>query len=283
MSIYQPKSIKELYYNTGPAEKLKGFVVACQPVLLYGGPGVGKSSSVYAVANELDYSVQEVNGSDARGKEKMAALLDRCNMNTLRDKEVIYFIDEVDGISAWSPVEELLVRSRHPVVLAANEVWKIPDNVKNRCNQLKYDDPPLGAVSNLVRDMSTKLGVKPHYELLTKGVDFRSGLLLGIYGGSRQQTSDPFKDTENLVRNGVVPAAPNPQLTLYLMDNASTFFYGSKLVEYELVLAQVDLIKRSSLISRELIMSQFRAMRSGRVLYPHYLKRIGILRRSKKK
>ena len=257
------------------------YVKAKQPVLIHGPPGCGKTSSVHVIANELDWNLDSTNGSDERSKAKLTSILERARMKSL-DKETIYLIDECDGISAWDPIEQLLTKSKHPVVLICNDVWKVPDKIKNRCNQVKYLEPILMAVSQLVQKVAADKGIKqPHFDLLFKGVDFRAGLLEGIYGGARHQHTDNFHEVERMFKDGIIPENPDPALLVWLLDNAPRFLYGSKLIEYILVLSRVDLIRKEGIVDRNAILAQFRSQRSDRVLYPNFLKRGTVLRRHK--
>jgi len=70
-------------------------------VVLYGGPGVGKTSLAYAIAAELDAEILELNASDLRDKEKINEIIKPASEQMpLFKRNKVILIDEVDGISA---------------------------------------------------------------------------------------------------------------------------------------------------------------------------------------
>ena len=66
---YRPINLRELLLPTEDKNKIVDYVRRKKPLLLAGPPGVGKTSTVYAVARELDYDVVDINSSDSRNKE----------------------------------------------------------------------------------------------------------------------------------------------------------------------------------------------------------------------
>jgi len=80
---YRPKSIKEMIgFESSIITKIKNFLENFEnkimsgklstkerAILLEGPPGVGKTTIVYAIANDLGYSVVELNASDTRTEE----------------------------------------------------------------------------------------------------------------------------------------------------------------------------------------------------------------------
>ncbi|MCL5067949.1 MAG: AAA family ATPase, partial [Thaumarchaeota archaeon] len=75
----RPQNISELVGNEQArlqlVKWLKNWKVGSKPILLMGPPGVGKSTSIYAVTREFGYSVIEYNASDVRTRDDLRAAL----------------------------------------------------------------------------------------------------------------------------------------------------------------------------------------------------------------
>jgi replication factor C large subunit len=108
-------------------------------VLLEGPPGIGKTTVVYAIANDLGYNVVETNASDARTEaaiqKKLSQTVNSANLMSFmkpqkaedsRDPKKIILIDEVDGISGQSDrgglaaLIKIIEKSHVPIIMTCN-------------------------------------------------------------------------------------------------------------------------------------------------------------------
>ena len=129
----RPKKISSLVGNEQArlelVKWLKNWKVGAKPVLLQGPPGVGKSTSIHAVAHEYGYSVLEYNASDVRTRKKLAELLGPMLENTSifgdQDKYLV-FLDEIDGLSGRQDyagmdyILDFIEGASVPVAMASN-------------------------------------------------------------------------------------------------------------------------------------------------------------------
>lgn len=102
-------------------------------VLLEGPPGVGKTSIVYALANDLNLQVIETNASDTRTRDALEKKLkettkSRDIMDFLKQpRQKLILIDEVDGVygnrdrGAIPTILELIQNTQFPIIMCANE------------------------------------------------------------------------------------------------------------------------------------------------------------------
>lgn len=140
--IYRPKNLNELVGQDGLALTLRRWAdswIAGKPayrcVFEHGPPGTGKTSSVFALANEKNYDVVEVNASDFRtAKELVKELWSSIYFTPSKeDKPNIILIDEVDGIlgdkrtakKAFLALEELIEATKCPIIFTCNEEYDI--------------------------------------------------------------------------------------------------------------------------------------------------------------
>jgi replication factor C large subunit len=151
---YRPKSIADVIGNeeakTAFVEWLKNKRHTKKAVLLYGPPGVGKTTLVNAAAHEFGFRVIEMNASDTRSEKAIKAVAGPATAFVALDtfstesKGNILFMDEVDGIAGnedrggVSAILKIIDTSQIPVIMAAND----PDIEKLR---------PLKKVSGLIR------------------------------------------------------------------------------------------------------------------------------------
>jgi replication factor C large subunit len=100
---YHPHRIKDIVGQDDAVAELKRYIQEKKhpkTALIYGPCGVGKTSSVYAIANDLDLEVIEVNASDFRNKQKIDETVGNAlRQGSLFGKEKLILIDEVDGLS----------------------------------------------------------------------------------------------------------------------------------------------------------------------------------------
>ena len=99
-------------------------------IVLYGSPGVGKTSLAYAIAFENDAEILELNASDFRNKAKISEIIGPASQQkSLFRKNKIILVDEVDGIAAikdrggLGELLGLLEKSAFPIIITANDVW----------------------------------------------------------------------------------------------------------------------------------------------------------------
>ncbi len=136
---HRPKSVDEVIDQEEAKSQLltwieswlKGKVPDKRAVLLYGPPGVGKTSLVEAVAHDYKLEILELNASDYRRAEDIRRTVGVAAFRRpLTGRLMIILMDEVDGISAKGDaggLQELLriiPNSLNPIVLTANDPWK---------------------------------------------------------------------------------------------------------------------------------------------------------------
>ena len=146
---YRPQRTKDMKGFTTNIKKIREFIENFEEkqssgkkllskekaILLEGPPGIGKTTVVYAVANDLGYSVVEMNASDIRTEKAIVDTLYESTSSTdlmyfiLPNKEQrkkIVLIDEVDGISGQSDrggvkaIIDLIENTKNPIILTCN-------------------------------------------------------------------------------------------------------------------------------------------------------------------
>ncbi|MGC9133197.1 MAG: replication factor C large subunit [Nanopusillaceae archaeon] len=148
---YAPKHINEIINQSNAIGKIKEFIekypnVQKKALLLYGPPGVGKTSSIYAIANDLNYEVIEINASDTRNARRLHEKLDEAILGKpFFKKGRIILIDEVDGMVGFQDkggigaIINIIEKSRWPIILTANDPWDLKfRKLRDICNMIEY-------------------------------------------------------------------------------------------------------------------------------------------------
>jgi replication factor C large subunit len=144
---YRPHRLKEVAGNPGSLRILKEWVEGWKTgipkkraILLYGPPGVGKTSVALALAEELGYDAIELNASDTRTKDVIHRLVGSAATHGTLDPErgkKILILDEVDGIhgrsdyGGLSALKRWIKETHQPFILIANDPWKLPPDFRS--------------------------------------------------------------------------------------------------------------------------------------------------------
>ena len=133
---YAPKNSSQVFGQEKAVAELKDYIVNYKTkkhraALLHGPIGNGKTSSVYALAQELKYDLLEINSSDLRDAESIKTFLDQAlGQQSLFFMPKLILIDEIDNISGRNDrgcIPALLTaieKSKFPIALTANDIYE---------------------------------------------------------------------------------------------------------------------------------------------------------------
>ncbi|ADT83902.1 replication factor C large subunit [Thermococcus barophilus] len=145
---YRPKRLREIVNQRQALEKVEAWIKQWvhgtpkkKALLLAGPPGSGKTTTVYALANEYKFEVIELNASDERTFEKIRRYLDAAyTMDIFGRRRKLIFLDEADNIepSGAHEIAKLIDRARNPIIMAANKYWEVPAEIRNKAEVVEY-------------------------------------------------------------------------------------------------------------------------------------------------
>ncbi len=186
---YKPKSLKEIFGHDLQIQELKKLILQKKPVLIYGNTGIGKTAAVYAIANDLDYEILEINSSDLRNKEQIDLIVKNfLQQKSLFQKEKLVLIDEIDNINAQDrgglqELIKLFENSEYPIILIANNPWGSKFKaLRKECKLIEFKKLSDEIIFNVINDINKKEKLNISKELLnniskhSRG-DLRSAIL----------------------------------------------------------------------------------------------------------
>lgn len=169
---YAPKNTADLPQKTASAQ-LKLFIQEYKKqkkkaALIYGSAGTGKTSTVYAIAKELNLELIEVNASDVRNGESINEILG----NALKQQSLFYsgkiiLMDEVDGVAGnqdrggIQALTKLIEESKFPIVLTANDPWdKKFSTLRMKSVMIQFQTLNYKTIKNILKEICEKENVK---------------------------------------------------------------------------------------------------------------------------
>ncbi|MDT7862115.1 MAG: replication factor C large subunit [Saccharolobus sp.] len=165
---YRPRSLEEVENQEDAKKELKEWIESwlkgkpiVNAVLLYGPPGVGKTTLAEALAHDYKLELLEMNASDSRRLQDIKNIAEKAatygSLFGIRGKLIL--LDEVDGINtredvgAIQGILELIEKTKYPIIMTANDPW----------------DPSLRDLRNKVKMIAlNKLGKYPLRRILKK-------------------------------------------------------------------------------------------------------------------
>jgi replication factor C large subunit len=184
---YLPQTVSDIQGQQTAVESLKKFVLEFKKhkkksILLHGAPGCGKTSSVYALANDLDLELLEINASDFRNAAKIESVLGHSSsQRSLFFKEKLLLVDELDGIAGredrggLTSLQKLIDKTSYPIVMTANDPYdKKFSTLRKKAEMVEFHSLQYVTVFNMLRKICDAENVK-YDETTLKGLARRNG------------------------------------------------------------------------------------------------------------
>jgi len=189
---YAPQRRSEVVGNSASVNSIIGFLnrfrniklrkkLNKRALLLYGPPGIGKTSSVLAIANALKFDVVIVNASDKRNKSSLQSVRNASLFSSLKESlgtniiGQILLIDEVDGLSGTADrggireIVDIIKATRVPIILTANDVSAQKfKTLRTACELNKFEPPTENEVLEILKRIATSESIEVTNQTLLK-------------------------------------------------------------------------------------------------------------------
>ena len=184
---YIPKTTKEIFGQEETINKLKNFIINFRrekknSALIHGPSGTGKTSSVYAIANELGCEVIEANASDFRNAEQINQKVGNAiGQQSLFAKGKIILVDEIDGLSGHEDrggiqaITKLIENSTYPIILTATNPFDNKfSSLRSKSNLIEFRQLDYISIFKILERICFHEKIKYEEETL-KALSRRSG------------------------------------------------------------------------------------------------------------
>ncbi len=197
---YRPKTLADVIGNQSAVHELlewaKGWTTQNKPILLYGKPGIGKTSAAYALAHDLGWEIIEMNASDQRTKGVIERIAGSSSTTASLSGALrrLILLDEADNLDGNADrggakaIVDIIRRSKQPIMLIANDAYGVAPEIRRLCDQVQFRAVPARTLAPHLKYICANEGVQCDPEAVhiiaeeAKG-DIRSAVNM-LYGSS---------------------------------------------------------------------------------------------------
>ena len=172
---HKPKSLEEIVGNKEAIQKLVDWIKSWEKgvpkkraAFLYGPPGVGKTVTIEALANDFKMELVEKNASDYRTEDAINRFAGFASQyGSLFGGKRLVLLDELDGLTGTSDkggvkaITDIVKTAQFPIVLIANIAYDPRfTNLRNYCLLIEFKKPPTGEVMKHLKRICVNEGIQ---------------------------------------------------------------------------------------------------------------------------
>jgi replication factor C large subunit len=190
---YRPETLAEVRGNDKACEQLREWADSWdahrEAAVLYGSPGIGKTSAAHALASDMGWDTIELNASDQRTAsvvERVAGEAARSGTLTAggRGRRLV-ILDEADNLhgnvdrGGSGAITQLVKDAGQPIVLIANDFYEMSRSLRDACREIEFRDVSARSILPVLRDICRRENVEFEGEALQRLAEQNDGDLRG--------------------------------------------------------------------------------------------------------
>lgn len=228
------------------------------PIFIHGPPGIGKTTTSKLLAKEMLLEIDYHNTSLDRTKETYLDLVRQSKLKSSVNKLII--LDEIDGFKNWSVIKTIVQKCIYPIILIANDPYKVNADVKKLCTVIEFKAPYVIKVRKYIKEIARREGLEYRQEAVSRDIRASVNALLG---GTKIDSFIEFDVIRQAIAEGNPENYDFRKHKIWLMENILTCYNGIDMLDAFTVFSVADRLQRPEVL--KLLPKGF-----GNPEYPNY-------------
>jgi replication factor C large subunit len=218
---YAPKRLDDVIGNSDRVEHIKQWLLRwlsgkkAKPLLLWGPPGIGKTSIAYALKQDYELEIVEMNASELRNKKRVERVLGGSSLaSTLFGKMRLVLIDDADVLAGRkdsggsSAITKFLKDFPCPIIVTATDIWdKKFAPIRNECEKIEMKRINKASVRKMLKHVAKQEKLDASEEKINSIAenahgDLRAALndLQSLFSSARFHEKDVFQVVREILK-----------------------------------------------------------------------------------